>query len=430
MTDTTIQPAATQQRSVTRGIAAATIGNMMEWYDFTVYAYFATSIARDFIPGDQKEFIGWLIFGMGFLTRPLGSIVLGNYADRAGRKNALSLTIFLMAFGTGMIAFCPTFQQIGYWAPAILLLARMIQGFSAGGEIGGAVSFLVEQAPPEKRGFFASFQQLSQGGALIMTALVSISIISVLGEQQTLEWGWRIAFIIGILIAPIGIYIRRTLDEAPIFEADSGHKDKTLVPAREVFSSYKRFLLTGIGIVILWTIATYITNYMPTYVKSVLKLSLIESYIGNITVGLILMLCPVVGTLADRYGRRKVMATGAFGFLIVAYPAFSTLIGSPNVPVLMMTQGAMAICLVLYSAPASAVLAELYPTRIRATGVALSYSLAVTLFGGFTPAMLSKFIEVTGSKVAIAYYLMIAACISLIALYVMKDRTGESLDKL
>ncbi len=428
MSTSAIETPLRPKQSAVRGVAAATIGNMMEWYDFTIYAYFSVSISNTFIPGENKELIGWLIFGLGFLTRPLGAVVLGAYGDRKGRKAALSLTIFLMALGTGIIAFCPSYNQIGIAAPIILLLARMIQGFSAGGEIGGAVSYLIEQAPKEKRAFYASFQQLSQGGALILTALVSISIILLIGEQATSDWGWRVAFTIGLLIAPIGIYIRQTLDESPVFEADTGHKTDSGVPAKEVFLHYGGYLLTGIGIVLLWTIATYITNYMPTYVKSVLKMSLLESYLGNFTVGVILMLCPFVGMLADRFGRKRIMMTGALGFLLIAYTAFSSLIATPSVPMLMLTQGSMAICLLLYSAPASAVLAELYPTRIRATGVALSYSLAVTIFGGFTPALLSQFISLTGSKLAIAFYLMLAASISLIALLVMKDRTGQTLD--
>ena len=415
------------RQSVGRAVVAATIGNMLEWYDFIVYAAFAVPISRAYFPADNELvslMLGLVTFGLGFIARPFGAAFIGGYADRRGRRDALSLTIMLMALGTGIIAFCPGYNSIGIAAPIIILLARLIQGFSAGGEIGGAVSTLVEYAPPGRRGLYASFQQLSQGGSNILSGGVAIIISLLLPTEAILDWGWRLAFVVGLLIAPVGLYIRRELEDAPLFKEA---KHATEMPALIVFRDHWRTIVAGMLVVMLWTVAQYLTSYFPTFAVRELKLSLSQSYLGPLVVGIVLMFCPLVGILADRFQRKRVMVFGALGLLVVAYPAFAFLIAAPSTEHLVMSQIAIAVFMLIYTAPASAVLAELFPTAVRATGISLTYSFGVAIFGGFTPAIITSLISWTGKPIAVAFYLMGAAAISLITMLLLKDHTGEVL---
>ena len=417
------------RQSVGRAVVAATVGNMLEWYDFTIYAAFAIPISKSFFPADNEVvslLLSFVTFGLGFVARPFGAAFLGGYADRKGRRNALSLTILLMALGTGIIALCPGYDRIGLAAPIIILGARLIQGFSAGGEIGGAVSTLVEHAPPARRGLYASFQQLSQGGSTMLSGLVAMTIALTLSPADVAAWGWRLAFGVGLLIAPVGLYIRRELEDAPIF-TDKAADHPAEMPIRLVLRDHWRAVLAGMLVVMLWTVAQYIANYFPTFATRELKVSLSQSYLGPLVVGTVLLFCPLVGALADRFRRKRVMIVGALGLLVVAYPAFAYLIASPSTDRLVATQITVAFFMLIYTAPASAVLAELFPTPVRATGISLTYSLGVAIFGGFTPAIITALIGWTGQPVAVAFYLMGAAFVSLIAVLLLTDHTGEVL---
>lgn len=416
------------RQSIGRAIAAATIGNMLEWYDFTIYAAFAVPISKAFFPSDNEVvslMLGFVTFGLGFVARPFGAVFLGGYADRRGRRDALSLTIMLMALGTAIIAVCPGYDRIGIAAPVIILLARLVQGFSAGGEIGGAVSTLVEFAPPQRRALYASFQQMSQGGSTMLSGLVALIIALSMPAAEVTAWGWRLAFIVGLCIAPVGLYIRRELEDAPLFKA-SNHG--TELPILTVLRQHWRKVLLGMMVVMLWTVAQYVANYFPTFAARELKVPLTQSYLGPLVIGIVLFFCPVVGLLADRFQRKRVMLVGALGLALVAYPAFSFLIAQPTPEHVIITQVATAVFMLIYTAPASAVLAELFPTAVRATGVSLTYSLGVAIFGGFTPAIITALISWTGRPVAIAYYLTGAALISLVTVLCLKDRTGEVLN--
>jgi len=421
--------AAKPRLSVGRAVAAATVGNMLEWYDFTIYAAFAVPISKAFFPADSEVvslLLSFVTFGLGFVARPFGAAFLGGYADRKGRRNALSLTILLMALGTAIIALCPGYDRIGLAAPIVIIVARLIQGFSAGGEIGGAVSTLVEHAPPERRGLYGSFQQLSQGGSTMLSGLVAIIISLALSPAEIGAWGWRLAFGVGLLIAPVGLYIRRELQDAPVF-TQTAAEHKAELPIRVILRHHWRAVLTGMLVVMLWTVAQYIANYFPTFAVRELKVPLSTSYLGPLVVGAVLLFCPIVGVLADRFRRKNVMIAGALGLLIVAYPAFSYLIASPTPEHLVVTQIIVATFMLIYTAPASAVLAELFPTSVRATGISITYSLGVAIFGGFTPAIITALISWTGAPVAVAYYLMGAALVSLVTVFTLTDHTGEVL---
>ena len=417
------------RQTVGRAVVAATVGNMLEWYDFTIYAAFALPISKAFFPADNEVvslLLSFVTFGLGFVARPFGAAFLGGYADRKGRRNALSLTILLMALGTAIIALCPGYDRIGLAAPIVIILARLIQGFSAGGEIGGAISTLVEHAPPNRRGLYGSFQQLSQGASTLLSGLVAIIIALALSPVQIGDWGWRLAFAVGLVIAPVGLYIRRELEDAPVFK-QAAAAPKTEPPIRIVVRDHWRAILAGMMIVMLWTVAQYLANYYPTFAVRELKVSLSTSYLGPLVVGAVLLLCPLVGLLADRFRRRNVMIVGALGLLISAYPAFSFLIASPTPEHVVLTQIVIAGFMLVYTAPASAVLAELFPTAVRATGISITYSLGVAIFGGFTPAIITALIGWTAAPVSVAYYLMGAAAISLIAVLALTDHTGETL---
>lgn len=418
-----------------RAIIAATIGNGLEWFDFTVYSFFAVIIAKLFFPtgNDLTSFLLTVAtFGVGFFMRPVGAIVLGVYADRVGRKAALTLTILLMALGTAIIGLAPTYASIGLWAPALIVLARLIQGFSAGGEVGGATAFLIEHAPDEERGAYASWQQASQGISFMLGAAMGALVTNGLDQAQIDAWGWRIPFLFGLLIGPVGMYIRSHLEEPPEFEARQAERRASQVkfsPLSQVLRDHPREVLAGLGVTILWTVCTYVlVFYMPSYAKQQLGLPLGATFQSTAICGaIILVLCPLMGMLSDRVGRKRMLSVVALIILALAYPLFHWLNVSPTTATLLQVQIVLGILLAAFTGPAPAVLAEQFPTEVRSTGLSLAYNFAVTIFGGFAPLIVTWLIESTQNKLAPAYYVIIAAAISFVALLFMHDRTGKKL---
>lgn len=418
-----------------RAIIAATIGNGLEWFDFTVYSFFAVIIAKLFFPtgDDLTSFLLTVAtFGVGFFMRPVGAIVLGVYADRVGRKAALTLTILLMALGTAIIGLAPTYQSIGLWAPALIVLARLIQGFSAGGEVGGATAFLIEHAPDAERGAYASWQQASQGISFMLGAAMGALVTNGLDQAQIDAWGWRIPFLFGLLIGPVGMYIRSHLEEPPEFEARQVERRASKVkfsPLSQVLRDHPREVLAGLGVTILWTVCTYVlVFYMPSYAKQQLGLPLGATFQSTAICGaIILVLCPLMGMLSDRVGRKRMLSVVALLILALAYPLFHWLNVSPTTSTLLQVQIVLGILLAAFTGPAPAVLAEQFPTEVRSTGLSLAYNFAVTIFGGFAPLIVTWLIESTHNKLAPAFYVIAAAAISFVALLFMHDRTGKKL---
>ncbi|MCA3183600.1 MFS transporter [Cupriavidus sp.] len=418
-----------------RAIIAATIGNGLEWFDFTVYSFFAVIIAKLFFPtgNDLTSFLLTVAtFGVGFFMRPVGAIVLGVYADRVGRKAALTLTILLMALGTAIIGLAPTYESIGLWAPALIVLARLIQGFSAGGEVGGATAFLIEHAPDEERGAYASWQQASQGISFMLGAAMGALVTNGLDQAQIDAWGWRIPFLFGLLIGPVGMYIRSHLEEPPEFEQRQAERRANNVkfsPLSQVLRDHPREVLAGLGVTILWTVCTYVlVFYMPSYAKQQLGLPLGATFQSTAICGaIILVLCPLMGMLSDRVGRKRMLSVVALAILVLAYPLFHWLNVSPTTSTLLQVQIVLGILLAAFTGPAPAVLAEQFPTEVRSTGLSLAYNFAVTIFGGFAPLIVTWLIESTHNKLAPAFYVIVAAAISLVALAFMHDRTGKKL---
>ncbi|MGC2033280.1 MAG: MFS transporter, partial [Steroidobacteraceae bacterium] len=332
----------------TRAIVATSIGNMLEWYDFTVYALFAGYIAGNFFPGDDKNtrlLKTFLVFGLGFVVRPLGAVLIGNYGDRAGRKSALTLTILLMAAGTGIIALSPTYAAIGIGAPLLLLLGRVLQGFSAGGEIGGATAYLLESAEPAQRGRVASWLEASMGMANILGALAAFSVTALLSTSEVQAWGWRIPFIFGLTIAPVGLYLRRSLDETDAFQAEErqrAHAAKPKAPLLEIFRSHGRSLFVGFCVAVLWAVAVYVLMiYLPTYVQraDTFGFSAAQAFgaslIGNIP---FVIGCVWFGSWSDRIGRRRSLALSAGLLFVAVLPLFLWLKADPTLPTLIIVQ--------------------------------------------------------------------------------------------
>ncbi|MBD3846006.1 MFS transporter [Bosea sp. SSUT16] len=408
-----------------RAVIAAVAGNTLEWYDFAVYGFFALTLAKLFFPaGDATVSLLLTVatFGVGFVMRPVGALVLGTLADRRGRKVALSLTILLMALGTAMIAFAPTYATAGAWAPAIIVLARLIQGFSAGGEIGGATAFLVEHAPPERRGLYASWQQASQAGALLLGSLTGALLTGLLPQAELEAWGWRVPFLIGLLIAPVGLYIRSRVDETEAFKAilreRTARPETDFSPLRDTLGQHRAAVITGFGITIAWTVCTYFFLVtMPTYAVRQLGVPQSASLLANsVGLALIVVLAPVFGAWSDKVGRRPIMLASVVGLFLLSWPMLLWLTGQPSAFNLMLAQIVFAVLIAGFSGPAPAAMAELYPPAMRSTGLSIAYNFAVTLFGGFAPFITTWLIVQTGSALAPAWYVMLAAAFSLTAL--------------
>ena len=413
-----------------RALIAGVIGNSLEWYDFVVYAFFASTIGRLFFTSSDETvalLVALATFGVGFIVRPLGGVVLGGYADRAGRKKALMATIWLMGAGTMMIGIAPTYRTIGYWAPMTIVIARLIQGFSAGGELGSATAFMLEHAARDRRGLAASWQQSSQAGTLLLASLGAAALTGFLAPSDLERWGWRLPFLIGpLIIVPIGLFMRRRIDETPAFKMIEASRRKR--PVADALREQGRQVVAGLGLVVIWTVSMYFFMvYMPTYATRQLHLSQASSLFANSIALLVLtILCPVFGRISDTIGRKPLMLTGASAIAALTYPAIALLASKPTILMLSSVQVLMAVLIAAFTGPAPAALAELYPPAIRSSGMSLAYNGAVTVFGGFAPFIATWLISKTGSNLAPAVYVVSAALLSLAALFFMKETAYES----
>jgi len=397
-----------------RAITATILGNGFEWFDFMVYGFFAITIGQLFFPtGNELTslMLSVATFGVGFVVRPIGGILIGMYSDRVGRKAALSLTILLMAAGTALIGLAPTYEQIGIGAPVLIIIARLLQGFSAGGEMGSATAFLTEHAPEDQKGYYASWIQSSIGFAVVLGALAGTVLTLWLTPAEVKAWGWRVPFLLGILIGPIGFYIRSGVDETPAFLAN---KDKVKKPFTEVLLNYPRETFTTFSMVILWTVCIYVLLfYMPTYAVKTLKMPQSMSFIAGVVGGLIItVLSPFVGAWSDRIGRRKLLAFSSGGILLIAYPMFALVVSAPTQLNLILFQAVFGVLIAGYTGPILAAFSEIFPTKILSTGLSVAYNVAVMTFGGFASLILTWLIATTGSAMAPAIYVIAAAAVS------------------
>jgi MHS family proline/betaine transporter-like MFS transporter len=415
-----------------RVLVAATIGNMLEWYDFLVFSLLTLTIAKLFFPASSE--LGSLLlslatFGVGFVMRPVGAVVLGIYADRVGRKAALSLSIFIMALGTGLIAVAPTYQTAGLWAPLLIVLARLLQGFSCGGEPGGAIAILAETAPERHRGFYTSWQSTSQAAGFLLGAVVTL-IVTLSTTPEQLEAGaWRWPFVFGLLIMPVGYYIRRKLDDPDLFV-----KARDDAPFATVAGTLKRqraSMLMAFCVTVLYVVSAYVLLvFMPVFAVRQLHLTNSAALLASVVASsLAIVLSPLAAAISDRVGRKRMLQLAALVYLLLTYPAYMMLTAEPSVALLMVFQSGFALMMAWYGGPVVSVLAELFPTRSRAMSVALTYSVAVALAGGFAPFIVTWLMAVTGDPRAPAFYVIGAALISGVALFWLRDRYDEPLPR-
>lgn len=400
-------------------ILASVIGNGLEWFDFVSYAYFASIIAKVFFPagGDLSILLTFATFAIGFVVRPLGGILIGAYADRHGRRGALTLLIVMMAFGTLTLGLTPSYASIGLFAPAIVVFGRVVQGISIGGEFASATALLVEYAPPGRRMLFGSFQMSSQAVGRVCAAGIGLIMLSVFSPAEVHGWAWRLPFLIGSLIGPFGYFVRYRMAESPEYQrlqALVGERHQA--PVRLVLTKYAVPLLCAIGIVIIGTATTYVwNNYLPVYVVRQLHLPLADDLAGVLlTSGLDIFVCMLGGWLADRIGPYRMFFVLTLIAAATSYPLFSYVLAAPSFARLLAVQFFALTLLGLLSGPMPGMLADLFPVQARSTGMAISYNLTVTIFGGFAPLTIAWAIHQTGSRIVPAFYLIAAAVISIV----------------
>jgi MHS family proline/betaine transporter-like MFS transporter len=418
---TTVADGAPERAGTFKVLAAAAIGNALEFFDILIYGYFAVTISRLFFPTADSTtalLLTFGTFGVSYLIRPLGALVIGAYADRSGRRSAMLVSIVIMTIGTALMAFMPTYSSIGIAAPIMVLIARLLQGFAVAGEFGSATAFLVEHSR-ERKGFFASFQWFGQGLAAVLASLFGVVILGSLTADQLNSWGWRVPFLFGLLIGPIGLYIRSQVGETPEFE----QQGPSHAPLRQLFATQWERLLLAIGVVVLSTSSNYIILYMPTFAIRQLHLPQTLGFIATLIGGFVLMFgAPLFGHMSDRFGRIQMMIGVSALFAVSAYPVFALVVAYPSLATIIVIVCWLSILKAAYSGVLPSLMSELFPIATRSSGVAISYNVGVPIFGGFAPLIAAWLIRATGSPLAPSFYLIATSVISLIVLVIIRAR--------
>lgn len=404
-------------RRARKAVISASMGNILEWYDIIVYSFMAPVISGLFFPNEDPAvalIATYLGVGVSYLIRPVGAVVLGSYSDRHGRKAALTLTIGLMTVGVAVIAFSPTYATIGIFAPVLLMLGRLIQGFSAGGEFGTATTFMTENAQ-ERKAYYASWQVATQGGAMMLAGLTGWIIFGLVDTALIEAWVWRVPFILGILIGPIGLWIRAHMDDTPEFAAATEREHS---PVRAVFGQHFGRVLTAAMCVGLATMSVYLITYLPSFA---MKLGLPDwsGYAGALLAGIVaLTLSPVIGSWADRVGQTRIMLGAAVIGIVVIIPLLLLIIHTRSTVVLLLTEVVVGTLMASYFAPLPSLMTQMFPVQVRTSGMALSYNIGVTAMGSFAPAILAAWVSVT--LLAPALYYILIGVISIIGLLIAR----------
>jgi len=414
----------TTPASRTRQVAAAVIGNALEWYDFIVYGSMASLISELFFPSadPQAALLKTLaVFGVGFFMRPIGGILLGIYADRKGRKAALQLIITLMALAIAMIAFAPTYASIGIGAPLLIVFARLLQGFATGGEFASATAFLVESAPKNRRGLYGSWQLFGQCLAVFTGAGMGWLITHHLSPEALNSWGWRVPFILGLLIAPVGMWIRRNMQETEDFVSVS-EREKP-VPMFQVLREHRRSALVVLGSTISGTVTFYVILVnMPTFARTQLGLPIDQVFmVQSIAVALMTLIVPLSGLLSDLWGRKSVLIFSTLAASILVCPLIAWVASEPSIPRFFAMQVVLCIFLGLSYGPVPAALAEQFPARVRSTGIAVTYNIAAMVFGGFAPYIVTRLVDITGTPIAAGGYVVVTSLAGVAAFACMRE---------
>jgi MHS family proline/betaine transporter-like MFS transporter len=409
-----------------RALVACLAGNLFELYDFGVFGYFAIQIGQAIFPSHDplvSILASFATYGTGFLTRPIGALVLGSYGDRRGRKTALSLTITLMALATGLTGLVPSYAQAGIWSPILLVLFRLLQGFSTGGEWGGSTTFMVEYAPAGWRGFFGSLQQVSTSVAQMLTIASALALNSWLPGPALVSWGWRLPFLMGFVLAPVGYYLRSRVAETPAFERAEAARDIVESPVRLVFGKYRRELVTCFGITTIWTVASYVyITFMATYATQTLHLPANVALRAVVLAALAnLVLVPISGALSDKIGRAPILIFASLGFFALSVPFFMLMAHERSFGSVALVSLIAGGLYGLINGAAPAMLSELFPTKVRYTALSVGYNCGVMIFGGFAPFISALLIKTTGSAIGPGYYPTICAAISLLVLLTVRQ---------
>jgi MFS transporter, MHS family, proline/betaine transporter len=427
VTDAALSKAPSRRPGLTRVIIAATIGNVLEWFDFLVYGFFAVTIAEVFFPVGNPTvslLITFGTFGLAYVVRPLGAVIVGTYTDRAGRKAGLTLSIGLMMIGTTLMVITPSYATIGIAAPIIITIARLVQGFSVGGEFGSAVTFLVEHGG-QRRGYSASWQWATVGMTSVIASLFGLVLSTQLSHQQLADWGWRIPYVFGLLVGPAGLYIRSRMAETPEF-LDA--KKPRRVPISDLLRTHPASALLALGASIISNSSYYLLLYIPTYGVKTLHLPAYTGFAATLVGGIILAIFSVVaGHWSDKTRPRvRIMLITAWLFLVAAYPSFWLMNAYPSLATAMFAVGLLNLIKAGYSGVLPSVLSEQFPVETRAVGVAFSFSVSVTVFGGFAPFVATWLIAQTGDPLSPSYYLMATALLSIVALMVIRRRAHRA----
>ncbi|SPB18240.1 membrane protein [Caballeronia novacaledonica] len=405
------------------------VGNALEWFDFASYAFFATIISRQFFPpGDAATaLIGtFAVFGIGLVARPLGAVLFGRLGDVKGRKLALLIAMPMMGFGTLMIGLLPTYASIGIAAPILLVVCRLLQGFSAGGEVGNAIAFLIEWSPPRKRALYSSLQQASAVGGTLIGSLIAASLSSMMNHDLLQSWGWRIPFLIGgLVIAPLGFYLRSKVEETPFF-ADEGPNSKVSTSAE-----HPAWVLCAktVGISTVWVVSFYVfLIYVPAYLS-------VHGHIHNAnalwinTAGLLVMVISIVlsAIVSDVVGRKPLLLFSSICVLVFSYPLFVLFANSTSVFTVFLGIVLCGGLAGIFAGTCPAAMAEMFPTRLRTTGVSIGFGLSTAIFGGFASLISETLIKVTGSQLSPSFFVMCTAIISLAVIFSLKETAHDPL---
>ncbi|RKF50090.1 MFS transporter [Paraburkholderia fungorum] len=416
-------PPAMNRAEQRRAIGAGMVGYILEWFDFGVYGFLAAIIARNFFPSTDdftSLLASFAVFGVGFVARPIGSLVLGRIADVRGRHITLAMTMILMAVSTVAIGLLPTYERIGIWAPVLLVLARLVQGFAAGGEWGTAAAFLVEWGGANRRGFFGAFQQSSISAGLLLGSLAAAILSSALSNDALSSWGWRLPFLLGALLGPVGMYVRRRVQESPAYESGASHA------ASLSRGQFAKSVFHAFSFVIFWAVSSYmVAVYMPTFATKYAHISRTQAlWTSTASLATVMIGAPLMGALSDRIGRKPVLLTSCVFFLLLSYPLYGLIVSGISFMTFFWTQLLMNIVFTMYSGAGPASLAEMFPTRVRSTGVSFGGALA-TILGGFSPFLTTWTISSTGAAANAGWLLAGSALFTLPALILMKDRARQ-----
>jgi MFS family permease len=418
----------------TKAVVAVVIGNWLEFYDFLVFTFFAVMIGDAFFPGDSEfgRLLGALAtFGVGFVTRPLGAAIIGPYADRVGRRAALTLTLVLMSVGSAMVALTPPYSQIGIAAPILLVFARLIQGFSCGGEVGPATTYLLESAPPEKRAALTAWQGYSQQLAAIMGSGLGVILAATLSREDLYAWGWRIPFLLGTAIAPVAFYIRRQLPEI----VSESQKDRSAgAVLGELFRHHSRAVVLGVLIICGGTVSTYVFNYMTTFAITTLGLSATIGNLLGLTSNVAQIAGLALGVWIDRLGRKRMLIASRVVFLLMLYPLYSVLTAANVSMAAMFTANILGSFVYAVGIGAAyAFLAEAFPQAVRSSGLSILYATGVAVFGGTTQFVVAWLITVTDNPMVPAWYQIVATTLSIVGIVllvphaeVLRERRGPA----